>query len=421
MDFIQYNPANEPLLADEDSSDEMDIENIAHEYGNIETLIDFDTAEQIRVTRMEDVIEDITLDIQALDVSKKTQAYKKYNADQIERFIRIMQEEGLSVPKAAEVCGIPRSSAYQLRNEFNAGNGTVLPGNLPKRRNSPPKKFFPEHSAFLIKLFDENPSIVLEQAKEKLEQNFEGFSISLTGLHKHIREKCALSLKQASKYTIERDAPRTIDLRYDIINKWKEAGVDQRNCVFIDEAGFNSQLIRSRAWSKVGTPAKVSVNTQKGVNISIIGCIAPFGTVDFSKVEPLKKTDAAKIEKEFHSESNSKKRKALTQEATKPKPLRKGTTAYHIVKFMESVLNILDKHDKKVDLIHSSGYKPLFMPPYSPFLNPIEECWSKIKQNIRRNPLKKGDELTPRIAEACKTVTVEYCQGWIRHAETYWD
>ena len=281
----------------------------------------------------------------------------------------------------------------------------------------------------MIKLFDENPCIVLGQVKEKLEQNFEGFSISLTGLHKHIREKCALSLKQASKYTIERDAPRTIDLRYDIINKWKEAGVDyQRNCVFIDEAGFNSQLIRSRAWSKVGTPAKVSVNTQKGVNISIIGCIAPFGTVDFSKVEPLKKTDAAKIEKEFHSESNSKKRKALTQEATKPKPLRKGTTAYHIVKFMESVLNILDKHDKKgmfividncrihhsrfvVNLIHSRGYKPLFMPPYSPFLNPIEECWSKIKQNIRRNPLKKGDELTPRIAEACKTVTVEDCQG----------
>lgn len=152
----------------------------------------------------------------------------------------------------------------------------------------------------------------------------------------------------------------------------------------------------------------------------------------------MKKTDASKIEKEFHSESNLKKRKATTQEITKPKPLKKGTTAYHIVKFMESVMNILDKHDKKgmfivmdncrihhsrfvVDLIHARGYKPLFMPPYSPFLNPIEECWSKIKQNIRRNPLKRGDELTPRIAEACKTVTVEDCQGWIRHAETYWD
>jgi hypothetical protein len=66
--------------------------------------------------------------------------------------------------------------------------------------------------------------------------------------------------------------------------------------------------------SKVGTPAKVSINTQKGVNISIIECIAPFGTtVDFSKFEPLKKTDAVKIEKEFYSKSNSKKRKALSQ------------------------------------------------------------------------------------------------------------
>lgn len=29
--------------------------------------------------------------------------------------------------------------------------------------------------------------------------------------------------------------------------------------------------------------------------------------------------------------------------------------------------------------------------------------------------------LTPRIAEACKQVTVADCQGWIRHAESYWD
>ncbi|KAG1127903.1 hypothetical protein G6F37_013721 [Rhizopus arrhizus] len=105
---------------------------------------------------------------------------------------------------------------------------------------------------------------------------------------------------------------------------------------------------------------------------------------------------------------------------------------------MESVMDILDKHNKKgmfiimdncrihhsrfvVDAINQRGYKPLFMPPYSPFLNPIEECWSKIKKNIRRNPLDKSDMLTPRIAEACKQFTVADCQGWIRHAESYWD
>ena len=29
--------------------------------------------------------------------------------------------------------------------------------------------------------------------------------------------------------------------------------------------------------------------------------------------------------------------------------------------------------------------------------------------------------LTPRIAEACKQVIVADRQGWIRHAESYWD
>lgn len=101
-------------------------------------------------------------------------------------------------------------------------------------------------------------------------------------------------------------------------------------------------------------------------------------------------------------------------------------------------MNILDKHNKKgmfivmdncrvhhsrfvLDAINQRGYKPLFMAPYSPFLNPIEECWPKIKKNIRRNPLNKSDMLTSRIAEACKQVTVADCQGWIRHAESYWD
>ncbi|KAG2190644.1 hypothetical protein INT47_007229, partial [Mucor saturninus] len=51
--------------------------------------------------------------------------------------------------------------------------------------------------------------------------------------------------------------------------------------------------------------------------------------------------------------------------------------------------------------------KPLFMPPYSPFLNPIEEYWSKIKKHIKRNPLSTLDTLTPRIKAACETITTE--------------
>ncbi|KAI8640740.1 hypothetical protein BD408DRAFT_325091, partial [Parasitella parasitica] len=62
-----------------------------------------------------------------------------------------------------------------------------------------------------------------------------------------------------------------------------------------------------------------------------------------------------------------------------------------------------------VEAINRRGYKPLFMPLYSPFLHSIEEYQAKIKSNIKRNLLDKENKLTPRIAEACQTVTVSDC------------
>ncbi|KAG2198142.1 hypothetical protein INT47_001540 [Mucor saturninus] len=346
MDFIHYNPSQQVSYIDMDeSSDDMDFDSVAVQYGEVQMLVDIDSA---HVSVPHSIEMDVEMDSLVNEFNEATlsapKKYKKYGQDQIERFLRMLQEEGSSVSKAAEHCGIPRSSAYKLLDEFNAGNGSVLPGSASKKSKKMPKKLFPEHTAFLIELFDTNPSLVLEEVRQKLCEKFTGLEISIPGLYKHIADKCCITLKQATKYTMERDALRTVELRFSIVSQWKAAGVNfSENCVFVDEAGFNSQLMRSRAWSKKGEPALVKVHTQKGVNINIVGCISSFGTVCFSKVEPLKQSDAAQIEKEFPAQSSSKKRKA----ESKPAQLKKGTTAYHIVKFMESVMDILDKRDKK--------------------------------------------------------------------------
>lgn len=84
-----------------------------------------------------------------------------------------------------------------------------------------------------------------------LEEAFPGHEVSISGPYKHIREKCALSLKQATKNTVERDTTKTIQLRFDIVTQWKAAGDNyQSNCVFVDTAGSHTQMIRGRAWSK---------------------------------------------------------------------------------------------------------------------------------------------------------------------------
>ncbi|CAO3620573.1 unnamed protein product [Cunninghamella echinulata] len=110
------------------------------------------------------------------------------------------------------------------------------------------------------------------------------------------------------------DSSRTIGLRFNIITEWKKVGVDfMKNCVFVDEASFNSYMIRNRARSKVGKPAAVKVPTQKGINISIIGCISAYGTVNFSKVELISQADANTLEQEYAEQNSSKKKKLTIQ------------------------------------------------------------------------------------------------------------
>lgn len=70
--------------------------------------------------------------------------------------------------------------------------------------------------------------------------------------------------------------------------------------MFIDGAGFHSQLMRGRARSNVGTSVNLKARTQKGVNLSMIGCIYARGIISFTEVIPLKIGDAELIEQKFH-------------------------------------------------------------------------------------------------------------------------
>jgi transposase len=73
------------------------------------------------------------------------------------------------------------------------------------------------------------------------------------------------------------------------------------------------------------------------------------------------------------------------------------------------------------DLIASRGYKVVYLPPYSPFLNPIELFWSKVKGGIRRDCLNANDNLSTRIIESAKTVSVDDCINWINHSYSFFD
>lgn len=45
----------------------------------------------------------------------KLKVYKKYGEANIETFFHLITEEGTSIPKAAKITNIPRSTAYEIK------------------------------------------------------------------------------------------------------------------------------------------------------------------------------------------------------------------------------------------------------------------------------------------------------------------
>ncbi|CAG8454283.1 11651_t:CDS:2, partial [Scutellospora calospora] len=58
---------------------------------------------------------------------------------------------------------------------------------------------------------------------------------------------------------------------------------------------------------------------------------------------------------------------------------------------------------------------------YSPFLNPIEKAFSKVKNLVARHYLTDRETILGRIDDAFDMVTREDCRNWIRHSISYFD
>jgi transposase len=81
------------------------------------------------------------------------------------------------------------------------------------------------------------------------------------------------------------------------------------------------------------------------------------------------------------------------------------------------VLDNLGAHKSKhaLDLIRAAGATPVFLPPYSPELNPIELAWSKLKGLLRDAKARTREALYEAIAAALDLITVQDAIGWFKH------
>jgi transposase len=66
--------------------------------------------------------------------------------------------------------------------------------------------------------------------------------------------------------------------------------------------------------------------------------------------------------------------------------------------------------------IQAAGAMLIYLPPYSPDFNPIENLWSKVKEALRSAAARTAEALGYAVAAAIASVTASDCRGFFAHA-----
>jgi transposase len=179
--------------------------------------------------------------------------------------------------------------------------------------------------------------------------------------------------------------------------RWLASRFDAKRLVFVDESGFHTSMTRLRARAPKGNRAYGKVPRNRGKNTTLIAAI----TLEEGMGESMTLEGATD---------------ALAFETYVEHFLAPSLGEGQVV-----VLDGLGAHrtDKVRELLEGRGADIVFLPSYSPDLNPIEEAFSKIKQLVRKVGARGREALVEAIARALATVTTEDAAGWFAHAG-YW-
>jgi len=67
------------------------------------------------------------------------------------------------------------------------------------------------------------------------------------------------------------------------------------------------------------------------------------------------------------------------------------------------------------EAIEAASARLLFIPPYSPDLNPIEMAFSKVKALLRAKAIRTAEALWEALGNLCDSFSLQECANYFRH------
>jgi transposase len=171
------------------------------------------------------------------------------------------------------------------------------------------------------------------------------------------------------------------------------SSIEPERFVFVDECSTNTSLAPLYGWSPRGERAHQKAPRNWGKNITLISSIGKEGGMGASLV--------------VEGSTNGMVFERYLEDVLLP-TLKRGQVV---------VMDNLSSHKRERvrDLIEAKGCQLIYLPPYSPDFNPIEQAFSKIKSYLRAACARTQQTLMEIIGQALRTITASDAEGYFEH------
>jgi transposase len=169
-------------------------------------------------------------------------------------------------------------------------------------------------------------------------------------------------------------------------------GLGAERLVFVDECGANTSLHRLYAWSRRGERAPCYAPRNWGANVTLLASMSLEGMGPCLAVEG----PTTKVVFETYVE---------------------GVLAPSLRPGQVVVMDNLSSHKgpRVRELVEGRGCELLYLPAYSPDLNPIEQAFAKIKALLRKAGARTREALIEAMGRALDAVTADDTRSFIEY------
>ena len=291
------------------------------------------------------------------------------------RRIICVYERGEDFVEAARVLNIPRTTAYSIIRRFQQTGERVAANPAGGRK----RKLDDESVDFLALLIECNPTITLQELRSTLYDLWPHKPRVALSTIQRCLDGQLITLKACNDVPGSRNSLATKDSRVEYAQWMYTEGLQQHR-IYIDETGFNLYTRRHYGRAPIGQRVHRRVGNNRGQNISVIVAVSNFVGLVYYEISHVP------VNREiFHN----------------------FMTSHSVILGDERAVLIMDNATCHGNVeLHSDNLQVKYLPPNSPFLNPIENCFSVFKNDMKRRLNWVQGEVCDRRAAAAANMSM---------------